>query len=453
MGARALRDVSAGLVVGVITAALSISLGALVFAGDLDGLQGHGVTLALLGTAVGGLVVTLVASLPGAVAHGQNTPGAVLAVVVAGVVAGAGIDAAAEPARALATAVATMAVTTLAAGAVFLALGLFRLGALVRYLPYPVIGGFMAGTGWLLVVGGGRVVASDDAGLGLLGDPTAGPRLAAAVAGAAVLVALTRRFHHPLLLPGALVLSVGAFYGVVAASNVPLAQWRVDGHLLGPFAERAALPVIHPAALAVVPWAAVLGQAAAAATVVVVALMSGLLNATGMELGTDRRVDLDRELRAAGLANLAAGSLGGPITYQGLGATLLAHHVGHGTRWVGVGAIAVAVVVGSDDDRRSLFLVASGQVTVDLRHDRGRVRLETLRGGSVVGEHEVLGLPSPTIEVVADEPTTLYRLDRAALADLAADDPRLLAAVYHLLARRLAQRVRHLEALTDALQR
>jgi SulP family sulfate permease len=32
--------------------------------------------------------------------------------------------------------------------------GHFNLGRVVRFLPYPVIGGFMAGTGWLLFVGG-----------------------------------------------------------------------------------------------------------------------------------------------------------------------------------------------------------------------------------------------------------------------------------------------------------
>lgn len=38
--------------------------------------------------------------------------------------------------------------------AVSLGLGVFRLAGLVRFLPYPVAGGFGSGTGWLLFVGG-----------------------------------------------------------------------------------------------------------------------------------------------------------------------------------------------------------------------------------------------------------------------------------------------------------
>ncbi len=46
----------------------------------------------------------------------------------------------------------TALVTSLATFGISLwMLGFFRLGRLVRYVPYPVIGGFLAGTGWLLV--------------------------------------------------------------------------------------------------------------------------------------------------------------------------------------------------------------------------------------------------------------------------------------------------------------
>ncbi len=48
---------------------------------------------------------------------------------------------------------ATLVVTVLC-GVVFALLGRFRLGNLVRFVPYPVVGGFLAGTGWLLFKGG-----------------------------------------------------------------------------------------------------------------------------------------------------------------------------------------------------------------------------------------------------------------------------------------------------------
>ena len=51
-------------------------------------------------------------------------------------------------------------VVTLATGVTFALLGVFRLGNLVRFVPYPVVGGFLAGTGWLLFKGGISVAAS-----------------------------------------------------------------------------------------------------------------------------------------------------------------------------------------------------------------------------------------------------------------------------------------------------
>ena len=39
---------------------------------------------------------------------------------------------------------------TVLCGILFLVIGRFRLGGLIRFVPYPVVGGFLAGTGWLL---------------------------------------------------------------------------------------------------------------------------------------------------------------------------------------------------------------------------------------------------------------------------------------------------------------
>src|SRR6185369_18046651 len=59
----------------------------------------------------------------------------------------------AKPEDAFRTIVVALGLTALATGAFFLSLGLLRLGKIVRFIPYPVVGGFLAGTGWLLVQG------------------------------------------------------------------------------------------------------------------------------------------------------------------------------------------------------------------------------------------------------------------------------------------------------------
>jgi SulP family sulfate permease len=57
-------------------------------------------------------------------------------------------------APALATLVAAIVLSTLSLGVVFMTLGVLRLGNAIRYIPFPVIGAFLAYVAWLLLRGG-----------------------------------------------------------------------------------------------------------------------------------------------------------------------------------------------------------------------------------------------------------------------------------------------------------
>ena len=77
--------------------------------------------------------------------------------------------------------------------------------------------------------------------------------------------------------------------------------------------------------------------------VAVVVIVTILLNAAGLELATRRDVDLDRELRANGLANILAGLGGGMVGYLSLSRSLLNMQAGAVSRMAGVWtAIVVA---------------------------------------------------------------------------------------------------------------
>ena len=46
-------------------------------------------------------------------------------------------------------------------GIFLLVLGLARAGAAIRFVPYPVIGGFLGATGWLMISGAVRVITDE----------------------------------------------------------------------------------------------------------------------------------------------------------------------------------------------------------------------------------------------------------------------------------------------------
>ncbi len=56
------------------------------------------------------------------------------------------------------TVLVMMAVTSLATGVVFLLMGYFNIGEIARFVPFPVIGGLLAGTGYLILVGASGIL-------------------------------------------------------------------------------------------------------------------------------------------------------------------------------------------------------------------------------------------------------------------------------------------------------
>jgi sulfate permease, SulP family len=68
----------------------------------------------------------------------------------------------------------------------------------------------------------------------------------------------------------------------------------------------------------------------------VVIIVTILLNAAGLELATEREVDLDRELRANGLASLVSGLAGGMVGYLSVSRSLLNVRAGAVSRAAGV---------------------------------------------------------------------------------------------------------------------
>ena len=341
-----LSDVTAGLVVGVLGVAVTISLAVLVYANSFGAWLPEAIGLALLSTILLGLVVAVASSLPGMFAQIQDAPAAILAVAAAGLVAS--FPSGADARDAFVTVVVANALTTVVCGIALLALGAFRLGRLVRYLPYPVVGGFLAGTGWLLLLGGIGVMSGtgiDLARLHELFGADVWPRWLPGVALAVVFLAATRRLRHFLVWPALLVASVAGFFVVMAVGGGSAAAWREAGLLLGSFQEGSLLRVFDYSELGRVSWPAVAGHAATTATVAFIATMGVLFNSSGLELATRRRLDLNRELIAAGAGNLLAGLGGGLVGYQILSFTALNFQIGTGKRLASLVAVATIVLV------------------------------------------------------------------------------------------------------------
>jgi sulfate permease, SulP family len=342
-----LPSLGSGLIAGLTAVVAAASFAALLFSGPLAPAINQGLALALLAAAINTLGVALWASMPGTVGGTQSLPVAILGSTAATLAApwansaGSAGSASLSPAL-LTTVVAAFGLTTLATGLALILLGQLRLGRVVRFLPYPVLGGVLAGSAWLLAQGAFGIMVSD-AHLSLQGLVHALPGLG----WAGLMLWLHHRAAHPLALLGALALGIALFYGVAYGFGSNLELLHQHGWLLQPAHQQAQQgAMLHPWAgmqWAAIDWAA-LGQVAPQlATVPLVTAVALLLNAAALENAAREPIELDSELRAAGRANALSGLMGGLPGYPQLSLSLMNLAAGARTRWVGAWASLVCL--------------------------------------------------------------------------------------------------------------
>ena len=269
----------AGLIIGAVEVVLAVAFAALVFGGDLVRNLGDGIGLYLVAAALTLGFLAWRAGSRGVVGSVQDAATAVLA-GVAVTMGDRASQLAIEAQRGGATDYerpdifltvigATLLVTVLC-GMVFSTLGRFRAGNLVRLVPYPVVGGFLAGTGWLLFKGGIFFAGGVDlhfrtvdllvSTVDLLVSPVTLKRWVPALAFGVILYVAVRLVKKPLVIPivlgiGLVVFAVGM---LVTGSSIEAAKhgrW-----LLGPFESTRLWEPWTLRALTGADWSAVLGQ-------------------------------------------------------------------------------------------------------------------------------------------------------------------------------------------------
>ncbi|MBW4519879.1 MAG: hypothetical protein KME16_09305 [Scytolyngbya sp. HA4215-MV1] len=327
-----LPSLSIGLTTGALGVIFDLSYAVLIFSGSLANYLAAGISLVLFSAATTRIAIVLTSSFPGMVADLGTVPTAILAWSVGMVVKH--IPPTAAPTEILVTAIATIALTSLFTGATLLLLGWLRLGGWVRSLPQPVLGGFIASTGWLLVKGACKVMTDkplDLAQLPALMQPNCLIHWLPGLLLALYLLVITKRANHPLIMVTSLVGAIGLFYLVLPLSGTTTATASYQGWTLA-IPTQAGFANIWQALrwsdLWHVHWDAIATQWMCLATVVVTTAISLLMNVSSMELMSQRSINPNRELQVAGIANLAIGVWGGILSYPSLSKFVLAHKLG-----------------------------------------------------------------------------------------------------------------------------
>jgi sulfate permease, SulP family len=342
----ALRDFFAGAIAGVITIVYCITYAAFIFSGPLASWLSYGIAATFISTTVGALVVALRSSLPFTVAGPDSATSVVTASLVAGfvgwLVENGRADHILEPTLLL------MALSALLVGILLCGLGLAKAGRAIRFVPYPVIGGFLAATGWLMVSGATQVITGIPLAVANIHALLSPASLCQLTAAAAIVLSLYfgfRRFESPLVLLGVILVGVGAAHLAFLATNVSIIQAQLTGWLFKPEPVVALAPSWNLDALSRFPWSALFSLAGGIVALMFVTVMSVLLNVTAIELETRHEADLECELNAVGAANLLSASFGGYVTCSSLSRTTLNSEVGGRSRLSGLAVAAISGLV------------------------------------------------------------------------------------------------------------
>lgn len=332
-----LPGIVAGCVAGLIATLTDIiPMAAFVFSGALEPYVATGIGINLFSSAIIGLVIALRSSFKGIIAFPVAEEMATLAVILSAVARQIPSSATAD--EVMLTIIAAIALTSLLVGLFLWGVGHLRLGELIRFLPYPVVGGYLAGLGCLLSLGGLQVMADVGtiAQLPLLLQPDLLLKWIPGVAFAIGLLLLTHRYKHVLVIPISFTVVTSVFYLVLGLTQTSIASAFQNRWLLGPFPAGQLWRPISLFQLTQVNWGLVLTQLPGMAALMLITALSILLVSSGIELVMEQDLDLNRELKAAGIANICSGLLGGIVGSHTIGATLLACKTGGNSRLTGM---------------------------------------------------------------------------------------------------------------------
>jgi SulP family sulfate permease len=324
-----LTDVSLAALSSIVTVLGTVAFAAMIFSGHLAKIVPLAFLAFLAGTTLSGLIVGLLSRFYCNLSGAQDEAAAIFAAFASGLAAMGVIDESA----AISTMLAVIVLSTASFGLVLLLLGVLKWGKYTQLIPYPVVGGFLAGVGLLMLTAtiellSGITLTRDSLPQLLSWEMTR--RWVPALIAAGLLYWGMHRIRSVLFLPIGLLAILVLFYAVAGTLSLSPAALRESGLVFASVPERGALDTIGWLSLSSIDWSVVLQARDEVGALILVCTIGASLATTALEIGAELELESNRELRAHGVANLASALVGGipaftlagpSLTYLRLGAS------------------------------------------------------------------------------------------------------------------------------------
>ncbi len=341
-------DISLGAVDGAPGGLWCYAFASILFAGPLAVFVPTGAVFIMIGWILISLYVTIFSRAPVHVAVVDEQGVVILGSI--GILLSASLGEQAAGASGLATMLAAAMMASLGVALVMYLVARFHLSRLLELLPYPVICGFMAGIGWLLLDAGVSLalgVSISPELFSLLQQGDAALRLLLPLAAGAVLIAVMLTINASWVLPAVSGFIVMAFYVATWAFSLDLDSLRDQGWLFNfPSQQGGALEPFKSLSLSDVDFAFLATVAPQLLTIVFLTLLSASKNLTTL-IATNPREQLDgsSELKTLSRGNLLCALVGSPPGYSDAVASTMYRDYGASSRWMQFSSTAVVAAI------------------------------------------------------------------------------------------------------------
>jgi SulP family sulfate permease len=325
----ALADLSLAMLSSVVTVLGTVAFAAMIFSAPLAKIVPLAFLAFLAGTALSGLLIGLFSRFYCNLSGAQDEPAAILATFASGLASMGVIDERA----AISTMFVVIVFSTASFGLVLLLFGVLRLGKYTQLIPYPVVGGFLAGVGMLVLIATIRFLSGiaptiDSLPQFLSWQMTL--RWLPSLIAASLLYWGMNRIRNVLLLPVGLIGILILFYTVAGTLSFSLNSLREGGFVFESVPEGGVFDAMKWLSVTRIDWNVVLQALDEFGALILVCTIGASLATTALEIGAEIDLEPNHELRAHGLANLASALVGGipaftlagpSLTYLRLGAS------------------------------------------------------------------------------------------------------------------------------------
>lgn len=333
-----LRSVLASAIIWLLMASAMPSYAGLIFNGKLSGYFAAGLAIVLVSEIVAVLITSLFSSDHATQVIPQSPTAVIQGLIASSVIASAPADM--PPDELFALVYLVIVIATLFTAAIVVLLGALRAGGLIRYIPYPIVGGFMAGLGWLIFNAGFTVLVDrrlSAESLPVLLEGEVFSRWLPALVFALFILGLRLRVRSTLVMPGTILASLVLFYLWAIVFVGDMNSLSEDGWLLPDVSNALSWQMPDFSAIERIEPDIILASAGHILTLVVVCTLNLFLRASAQEIVVGRELNFNREFVVNGIANATAAiSGGGLVAYHGPISSSLVHVMSVYGRPVGV---------------------------------------------------------------------------------------------------------------------